>query len=837
MPRSDTSLDEGKEGLRKLIVEYSPLGPLSNEAETRFQFIDELLTACLGWQRQDIHVEVSEDGERTDYEIGSPRAAIWEAKKSSLAFQIPARRKTQTGIVHRIQSLVEADPALGSAFDQCRKYCIGRGVQIAVIANGPQLVAFLATRTDGANPMQGNALVWNGYEQLLSYFSLLWQTLSAAGVDERRLVNVLSGTARSGIPRKLSSLLLEYPRIRYTNDLQEDLRTVANLLIEDVRNLPEVEAEFYRECYCESGALSQYALLTKAVMNSRYAELFSSSEARPDVTTARQDPESGLRDAKYFMAEAVAKRPIVLLGDVGVGKTSFLKNLIYVRAAQEFADAVYIYVNLGSQFPVGDQLGLAVLRDIKRQLLSRYQIDVDEWNFIRSVYHFDIQRFRQGIWGYLADSNDSLYQERLRTHLFERTSDLATHLEACINHIARGRSRPVIVMLDNADQRSFDIQQQAFVLAETLAKTWTAFVFVAVRPRTYHHSKRAGSLSAYPQRVFAISPPRVELMVEKRLHFALKMAEGRLPVESIRNLSLKVDSLAAFLKALLAALEKNKQIAELLANVTGGNMREVMELITRFISTPNVDAKKIIEKVITTGHYEIPLHEFSKVAILGDYAHYHAESSLALNLFDVFTPDSREHFLRLCILGLLKSDVSRKNSDGFLFSEEVTRSLQDHGYVPLQTEGALRQLANKRLIESSERVTFEEDALGELIGDMPAAFRLTSVGAYHLDRWVGTFAYVDAMTFDTPIFEDEVFAALAVNVNAWDIQARLERANAFKEYLSGCWAESGLDISWLSWQAIEATLDASFEDVRRGIAKQARRQALEKAGPQPGSEA
>ena len=85
-------------------------------------------------------------------------------------------------------------------------------------------------------------------------------------------------------------------------------------------------------------------------------------------------------------------------------------------------------------------------------------------------------------------------------------------------------------------------------------------------------------------------------MVEKRLHFALKMAEGQLPVESIRNLSLKVDSLAAFLKALLAALAKNKQIAELLANVTGGNMREVMELITRFISTPNVDAKKIIEE-------------------------------------------------------------------------------------------------------------------------------------------------------------------------------------------------------------------------------------------------
>ena len=540
--------------------------------------------------------------------------------------------------------------------------------------------------------------------------------------------------------------------------------------------------------------------------------------------SARQDPDSGIQDAR-FSRRGGRETPHRSNRRCWSRKTSFLKNLVYVQAATEFKEAIYAYIDLGSQFPIEDALAVAVLREVKQQLLLRYQIDIDEWAFIRSVYHFDIQRFRNGLWGHLAETEPNLYEDKLRNHLFERMSDLASHLSASINHIARGRKKPVVVMLDNADQRSFDVQQQAFILAETLAKNWTAFVFVAVRPRTFHQSKRSGTLSAYPQRVFTIAPPRVEIMLEKRLHFALKMAEGRLPVESIQNLSLKVESLAAFLRALLSALRDNREIAELLSNITGGNMREVMELITRFISTPNVDSKKIIEKIINEGRYDIPLHEFSKVAILGDYAHYHPESSIALNLSDVSAPDFREHFLCPIMLGLLNSDWFKRNQDGFAFSGDLVREMQDLGFVPPQSEGALRRLANKKLIESSERVTFEEDTLGELMGEMPTAFRITSIGAYHLQRWCATFAYLDAMVFDTPIFKEEYFRDIAEAPESFDIQRRLKRVVCFKEYLTTCWGDAGIVVQCFDWPTMEKAVDLSIEKVRRGIARQARRQS------------
>lgn len=69
--------------LAELIGEFSLIGQEANEAQTRFAFIDRFLTDCLGWPKASIKVEVCENGDRSDYECGSPRQLIVEAKKAS----------------------------------------------------------------------------------------------------------------------------------------------------------------------------------------------------------------------------------------------------------------------------------------------------------------------------------------------------------------------------------------------------------------------------------------------------------------------------------------------------------------------------------------------------------------------------------------------------------------------------------------------------------------------------------------------------------------------------------------------------------------------------------
>ena len=142
------------------------------------------------------------------------------------------------------------------------------------------------------------------------------------------------------------------------------------------------------------------------------------------------------------------------------------------------------------------------------------------------MYHSEIARFRSGIYGDLHDRDPEQYSERLLEFLDEKLSDSERHLANSAHHIVRGQKKQIIIIIDNADQRNLTTQQDAFIIAHNLAQQTDAAVFIAVRPQTFHHSRRAGALSAYPQKVFAISPPRPERVVEKRLKFALKLSEG-----------------------------------------------------------------------------------------------------------------------------------------------------------------------------------------------------------------------------------------------------------------------------------------------------------------------
>ena len=256
-------------------------------------------------------------------------------------------------------------------------------------------------------------------------------------------------------------------------------------------------------------------------------------------------------------------------------------------------------------------------------------------------------------------------------------------------------------MIDNADQRPLDIQQQAFVIAQNLAHQWNALVFVALRPQTFYHSKRAGVLSAYSERVFTVAPPRIDDVLAKRLDFALRMATGEIPIPRLGGGRIDFESLTLFLKALLLSLSNNAELAELLDNITGGNVRDAIQLVKQFIGSPNVSVRKILESMHRTGKYTIALHEFSKSVILGDYVHYFSEASLqVLNVFDANTPDPRGHFIVLMLLAYLNQDGAHRSREGFVQSMRLIEELQSYGFEQARTEDALRRMTNKKLIET-----------------------------------------------------------------------------------------------------------------------------------------
>lgn len=428
--------------LKELINTFTNIDKIRNEAQTRHHIIDEIIYNVLDWPKDQVEVEGYEQKTFTDYELGKPRQVIIEAKREGRTFEIPAGLSKKNII--DIPALLKSNEDLANAIQQVQIYCSSRGTPIAIATNGHQYISFIASNQNGSSPLEGKALVFESLQSMLTNFTLVWNMLSYYGVKEQRLIKYLSSDA-SGIPNKLSSYLTMYPKVRYASDIQTSLRQISELVIQDALESKELEETFYQKCYCESGALSKYALLSKEMLQARYAALFSDSELSPQITSVKPDrKEQGLDPS--IMAEALSKRPIVLIGDVGVGKTSFVKNLIYSSAFKEFNEAIYIYIDLGASATLSDNLQAFILNEIEEQLLNKYDTDITEFKFIKGVYSRDIQRFSSGIWGALRETNREKYEEKQLEMLADKINLKDEHIKNSITHISNQTKRQVIIL-------------------------------------------------------------------------------------------------------------------------------------------------------------------------------------------------------------------------------------------------------------------------------------------------------------------------------------------------------------------------------------------------------
>jgi hypothetical protein len=273
---------------------------------------------------------------------------------------------------------------------------------------------------------------------------------------------------------------------------------------------------------------------------------------------------------------------------------------------------------------------------------------------------------------------------------------------------------------------------------------------------------------------------------------------------------------------LYSSLRKNPEIGEFLSNISGGNIRAMIDFVTKFTGSPNVDSDKIIRLYNSEDGYVIPLHEFTKAALLGDYQYFDINSSIAMNLFDVKHPDEKEHFLSALILGYLMYDSTHKKKEGFVSLKDIYTESQSKGFSVDQIKNALIRLVNKKLIETSERVTFEE-SYQETNIELPELFRITTIGAYHLRKWIASFTYLDAVMFDTPIFNITFLDKIDNNASSFDIGLRYSRTIAFRDYLSSVWSKyPQLKSDYFDWLHMVEQQADSFTGVQEHLRTRAK---------------
>ena len=806
---SRIEMTEGRARLEAIIASRPPASADWNEAENRFQFIDRLLIECLGWQQPSISVERRDEaGGKADYLLGRPARAVLEAKREARLFDLLPG--TRPNAIRKLRPLFESCKIIEATTTQVIAYCAMNGAKLAAICNGPQMILFQAS-IDGLSPIDGDCFVFNGFQEYLSDFQMLWRLLSPDGIADNRAYRALSAHRNPRIPTKASTKISDPMQLRYRSELQEELRELSELLLEDIERNSSTKADFYRECYVQTSANNRHFLQSKNIINARYRRISDNGTVSASDAAWASTGRLELDDTVRLTVHGA--RPIVVIGDVGVGKTSFFENLYQQLSTDQQKITCFIHLDLGENANLTDVKSY-VVEQLPAYLRKEYGINIYSVSFLEKVYKNDIIVFDESVEARCKQSDPTRYQDAVDAFLLSKSKDAGSHLKRSMEYVQLSLGKQIIIILDNTDQRSFKTQQEAFLIAQELASYKSTLVFVALRPSTFYLSKLTGALSGYQNRVLTISPPPADEVLRRRITFAVRVAEGKAAPAALENVRFNLRSIILFLTASLRSIRGNASIKTFIGNVTGGNIKSIIELFTSFCGSANVESERIVRIEEETGDYLVPLHEFTKHALLGEYAYFNQLSStVAFNLFDITTPSPREHFLCALLIAYISSPMGIKDNDGFVIGNAVFTEMARLGFDIEQVRYALQRLASKKLIETPHS-HYREIAVKD--DDLPDEFhfRATSSGLYHVRQWISSFSFLDAMAIDTPIFDDFYRGIIFEKASSFAIEDRYAKAVGFRRYLQQVWLEANFQENYFDFVAV-ITSDETFVAVER----------------------
>lgn len=774
------------------------LGDDVNEADTRYRIINRLISNVLGWPAQHVHAEEKSEDGFMDYRVGAPGAQfVLEAKRTGVDFALPHASGAELRPLAALVTGKNGKP-LRDALKQASRYAQDNGIPIAVVFNGHQLLIFLANRHDGIPPLEGTALVFQSPGAFVADFVKLWNALTPSGLESRALFSTLQ-LASPVPPDPLSHRLIDYPGIQRRNQLQTGLQILSDLFLGNLDDLEDIRGEFLRDCYASSGALSQYAEVSKQILTSRYELLNDLGSA--SVESAQDKRGLNKEFTHDVLQAALSSRPIILLGDVGAGKSTFIERLIHVDAKEVLGESVSIYVDFGAASTLAS-LQTHVIHACEEQLLSKYETDIRSMTFAENALRAELKRFDNSPAGALRDIDPAEYAKARVQYLLAQMDDMSTYLPKALEWMKRSWRRQIVIFLDNVDQRSTDDQNQVFLISNELAAVWPATVFVTLRPETFYTSEREGAISGYHPRVFTISPPRAEVMLERRVKFALTQLRSSGRMDSFPSgISVDSDSLETFLEILQHNFGRNEPLIRLVDNLAGGNMRTALKFTTDFMGSGHINTAKMIERQNQAGTYNIPVHEFIRSIMYGDTRFYDPNSSPVANLFRLTGINGTEHFLVPLLLAFVQRTGDSDTQYGYVAAGAIYRSMQELGFEAAEISLALSFCARFNLLDSTRRYGRMDEA---------EVFRATTVGAYSYKSLIFGFVYFDAIATDIQILDPEVRGR--VN-DTHSVRDRLDRVESLIDYLDSQWAKVPLQNIW-DWRTASKAVQVDLDRIR-----------------------
>lgn len=747
----------------------------ANEAETRLKVINEILFGVLGWTHDDIRVEerVSEDGKTTfaDYIITTGMSAlVVEAKKVGETFsEVPdTRRSALRGRLVSGQT--------GEAIKQARDYARKMAIPFASVTNGSVWIVFPATRTDQVSFANSSAIIFPTLKSALEEdFAEFFELLSRDAVINGSLENELLGRLEDQVEeRRLNRFFSQgFTKIKRRNIYP---------LIEDAidtsfsENIVNADAELLERLYVRTPDRTRFDKRIRMHIQKKES-LFQSSPIRPLRERA------GINDLIANAAARAKPVAVLVLGQVGAGKTTFLEFTRKVGAADIFKldpgkpYPHWIYIDFRKFDRSGD--ALAFLHQSVRDHISNDLFLSDYERCLKHAYRNEIDALFRGPLFLLQD--DEGERKRRVSDLLASDYDKAGPYVTKVISYAADRSA-VFLVIDNVDQFEDEgTESKIFGAAMSFAQSVNCNLICSMRETTFVRHKNSATFDAFDFDPVSIDPPMVQAVLSKRFFVARQLLQGKSGQFTAENgASVKLADLGVVIDLVQTSV-LGTPIGSIIEVLATSDIRLALRMTREFLRSGWTASGKALRIFEETGKYYLPPHEALRAIMLGNQQVYSEEFSVLGNPFDSRLSKTQAQCLRLYVLNacvLLSSEASFRFAEG----TDIRDKLREIGFGDDIVLKILKDLCRLRFLHT----------VSHTAPTLESSFIVSRLGGYVVRHFLSDMTYLENVMMDTFIADTPTWEKLrsmtSVIHASRDIVKRMslrrERVLFFHEYMA-----------------------------------------------------
>ncbi|MBB1390798.1 hypothetical protein H5185_15440 [Shewanella sp. SG44-6] len=766
--------------MNKLIADVNTRD--KNEAETRHKIIDFVLHDFLSWPKNRVSVEEYIKPGFADYILkkeNNEDQLFIEAKKEGIFFELPlAHNSGETHCYISIKKLLSNND-IKAAMQQVRTYCFDTGCEFGCITNGHEWI-FFKIFEKGKRWEDLKAFVIRSLSFFINDYTKSINALSFSAIFDN---SSLSPLLSSSQPKDRNIFypkdkILTYSHPINSNRLASTLRPIANHYFGIIS---DDDTDFMDKCYVsEREYKTTYDGLHSLIQDSLtpYFQEYGVSQL---IDTGKGGNLGG-RLTKN-LKKGRKGEVLVLFGGKGSGKSTFIKRLLHHTPPRWLKDHSIISIVDLLKIPEDKET-------IRTYIWKRLVETLDTENILNSERNIIIEKLFNDRYEIALKQNLSGLQhnsESFNLKLNDLISQWKTDYLYCASRLVNywgEQGKGAIVVVDNTDQYSTDIQDFCFTSAQEISNVLTCVSLISMREERFYDSKIHGVLDAFQNSGFHISSPSPAEVFKKRLSYTISLLTDpnrrEMIIGDINNDIVK--DCQVYLQILCNEFaDQGSPLTNFISACAHGDTRLSLDLFRSFLLSGYTN----VDEMIAAGRWNFQIHQVLKPVMIPTRYFYDEKLSDIPNIYQLRSNRHSSHFTALRILRKLSKGTD--SSTPSYHSIATLKSYFSETFNMIDDfEKNVDLLLKHGFIESNNRLDSYSNNVDSI--------KITSYGLYMTNDLAHYFTYLDLICTDTGVFTEKTcnylteaarreYSLFTRSERIERVKVRLERVEEFIKYL------------------------------------------------------